>query len=222
MRNYQRIISFGGHPLDAELQGGPMVIRYAKKGALCTFVHVTKGRLTDPSATEQQKTAYEDSLLKEMKKCDEKMGGSCLQLDYTSSTLPAKETFVKLTVDYLKQEKADCVIAHARGTLHPRHYYVYETVTEAVRLLRNEGVDIDLYYGENCEDLSGFSPSVYLKQSQEELDQWFDALRCYTIFNGGVNNMPYYEFYHAMAIIHAVEAGVNPYVKAYMKAPFAE
>ena len=34
--------------------------------------------------------------------------------------------------------------------------------------------------------------------------------------------MPYYEFYHAMAIIHAVEAGVNPYAKAYMKAPFAE
>ena len=31
MGNYKRIISFGAHPLDAELQGGPMIIRYSER-----------------------------------------------------------------------------------------------------------------------------------------------------------------------------------------------
>lgn len=218
MGNYKRVISFGAHPLDAELQGGPMVIRYSEKGAKCTFVHVTKGRLTDPKATTQEKADYETSLLNEMIACDTAMGGECRLLGYTSSTLPPEEEFIQWIMKYLKEEKADCVITHARGTLHPRHYYTYETVTEAVRRLHKEGISVKLYYGENCEDLSGFIPSVYVSQTQEELERWFDALRHYTIFNGGVNSMPYYEYYHSMALIHAVEACEGTYAKAYMQA----
>lgn len=218
MNNYKRVISFGAHPLDAELQGGPMIIKYSSQGAKCTFVHMTKGRLTDPKATEDEKKGYEEKLLSEMQACDSAMGGECKLLGYTSSTLPSEEDMIKWIMDYLKQEKADCVITHARGTLHPRHYYTYETVTEAVRRLHKEGISIRLYYGENCEDLGGFVPGVYVSQTQDELDRWFNALRKYTIFNGGVNNMPYYEYYHAMAIIHAVEVGQGPYAKAYMQA----
>ena len=66
MNNYKRVISFGAHPLDAELQGGPMIIKYSSQGAKCTFVHMTKGRLTDPKATEDEKKGYEEKLLSEM------------------------------------------------------------------------------------------------------------------------------------------------------------
>lgn len=218
MGNYKRVISFGAHPLDAELQGGPMIIRYSERGAKCTFVHMTKGRLTDSKATEEEKKAYEEKLLQEMQDCDTAMGGDCKLLGYTAATLPEEEDMIHWIMEYLKEKKADCVITHARGTLHQRHYYTYETVTEAVRRLQKEGVQIKLYYGENCEDLAGFIPSVYVSQTQEELDRWFNALRHYTIFNGGVNTMPYYEYYHAMAIIHAVEASGGPYAKAYMQA----
>ena len=47
-----RIVSIGAHSLDAELLGGPLMIKYAKKGVRCTFIHVTQGRLEDSNATE--------------------------------------------------------------------------------------------------------------------------------------------------------------------------
>ncbi len=66
MGKYKRMVSIGAHPLDAELQGGPLMIKYTKEGAVCTFVHVVKGRLTDPGATEEEKRDYEETLKKEI------------------------------------------------------------------------------------------------------------------------------------------------------------
>jgi LmbE family N-acetylglucosaminyl deacetylase len=218
MGEYKRVICIGAHPLDAEIMGGPMLMRYAKRHAHCTLVHVTKGRLTDPAATEKQKEDYDISLHNEIAAAASALGCDYYAMDYISSKLPETSKFISLIADYLREQKADCVITHARGTLHPRHYYTYETVTEAVRVLRKEGKKIRLFYGENCEDLAGFTPTVYLSMTQGELDKWFAGLRKYSIFNGKVNDMPYYEYYHSMAVIRSIEAGEHGYAKAYMHA----
>ena len=39
----KRVVSIGAHSLDAELLGGPLVIKYAKQGSRCTLIHVTQG-----------------------------------------------------------------------------------------------------------------------------------------------------------------------------------
>lgn len=218
MGKYKRIISIGAHPLDAELLGGPFMIKYAKEGAKCTFVHVVKGRLTDEKATEEEKQNYENALKKEIMDTAAAMGCDALCLDYTSADLPGVEEFAEKIADYLKKEGADCVITHGRGTLHPRHYYTYEAVTSAVRTLRKEGREIQLYYGENCEDLAGFTPTVYVSMSEEDEKTWFDGLRNYAIFRGTVNDVPYYDYYHTMGKVRAMEAGADSRVKAYMHA----
>lgn len=216
MGDYKRVICIGAHPLDAEIIGGPMLMRYAVRHAHCTLVHVTKGRLTDPKATEKQKEDYDLALHREMSGAAAALGCDCYAMDYLSGELPETGEFISLLADYLREQKADCVITHARGTLHPRHYYTYEAVTEAVRLLRRDGQKIQLFYGENCEDLAGFTPTVYLSMTREELDKWFTGLRQYSIFNGEVNDMPYFEYYHSMALIRSVEAGEHGFAKAYM------
>ena len=222
MADYRRVIAIGGHPLDAELMGGPFLMRYARRGAHCTFVHVTKGRLTKPGATEEQKAAYEEKLMDEQQAVASSMGCDQLSLGYTSATIPDTPELTRQIAAYLEQEGADCVVTHARGTLHPRHYSTYEAVLAAVRLLRKKGSDIQLYFGENCEDLGGFTPTLYISQTQEELDAWFDALGEYEIFRGAVNNMPYREYYHAMAIVRSVEAEGSGYAKAYMHGPLID
>lgn len=216
MSNYQRVVSIGAHPLDAELMGGPFLMRYAARGAHGTFVHITKGRLTDPAATMEEKAAYEAKLTKEMDDVAAGMGCDQVSLGYTSATLPAPAALAAEIEAYLEHECVDCVITHARGTLHPRHYSTYEAVTAAVRSLRRKGSSIQLYYGENCEDLPGFTPTLYLSQTKEELDAWFTALSHYEIFRGKVNNVPYREYYHAMALVRSMEAEGSGYVKAYM------
>lgn len=219
---YHRIISVGAHSLDAELLGGPLMIKYAQKGAHCTFCHVTQGRLEDPDATAEEQAAY----LKKIKAenlnaarkllCDVKAYG-CL-----SSQLPSTDEFTDMLKQYFREEQADLIITHARGTLHPRHYYVYETVTAAVRELQEEGGKIKLLYGENCEDLAGFIPTRYVPLTEEQKELWFAGLGEYSIFQGKVNDMPYYEYYHTMGKIRAVEIGSRDFVKAYMEAPYID
>lgn len=217
-----RVVSIGGHSLDAELMGGPLLIQYAEQGVHCTFMHVTTGRLEDPNATEAEKTAYLQQLRDENQAVAEAMGCDFYSFGYSSGTLPSEAEFIQLLKEYFLREQVDLVVTHARGTLHPRHYYTYETVTQAVRQLRLEGIDIDLLYGENCEDLAGFSPNKYLEVSDQQVAKWFDALSHYAIFNGKVNAMPYRAYYTTMGKIRAVEVDSKQFVKAFMSAPMID
>ncbi|MEG0314551.1 MAG: PIG-L family deacetylase [Erysipelotrichaceae bacterium] len=219
---YKRIISIGAHSLDAELLGGPLLLKYSKLGAKCTYVHVTSGRLEDPKATEIDKQLYINKIKEENIKAAHALLADVYSFNYISSELPTTNEFINIIKDYLIKEKADLVITHARGTLHPRHYYVYETVTIAIKQLRKEGYNINLLYGENCEDLIGFIPTLYISISEEDKDIWFKGLSQYSIFNGKVNDMPYIQYYTAMLKIRAVEADTNSYVKAYMHAPLID
>ena len=63
MSKVQRVVSIGAHSLDAELMGGPLLLKYAKQGAHCTCMHVTQGRLEDPNATKEECDAYLKELL---------------------------------------------------------------------------------------------------------------------------------------------------------------
>lgn len=216
---YQRIVSIGGHHLDAELMGGPLLIKYALEGAHCTMINVTEGRLDRPDATEQEKADYLDRVRKENALAAQTMHCDYWNMGYTSQTLPDQETFIQSLMTYLKQEKVDLVVTHWRGTMHPRHYYTYETVTQAVLRLRQAGYAIQLLYGENCEDLIGFTPTCYITLDQAHIDTWFNGLKQYTIFNGKVNDMPYQSYYQAQLKVRAVEGGSVKPVKAYMHAP---
>ena len=55
MSQIKRVVSIGAHSLDADLLGGPLLLKYARQGAHCTCLHVTQGRLEDPNATQEEK-----------------------------------------------------------------------------------------------------------------------------------------------------------------------
>ncbi|MDR2976482.1 MAG: PIG-L family deacetylase [Streptococcaceae bacterium] len=218
----KRIVSVGAHSLDAELMGGPLLIKYAEAGAKCSFVHVTTGRLEDPFATEEAKTAYLNQLKEENQEAAERMGCNYYSYGYHAETLPNSTAFVALLKKYFVRENVDLVISHARGTMHPRHYYTYECVTEAVRQLKVENMDIDLLYGENCEDLAGFTPTKYVECTESQVEKWFHGLSAYAIFRGEVNDTPYYAYYSTMGKVRAMEIGSKNFIKAYMAAPMID
>ena len=215
---YKRLISIGGHHLDAELMGGPLLVKYAKAGAHCTFVNVTEGRL-EGDHTDEEKQAYLDNVRKENATVAKTMGCDHYNMGYTAQTLPSQGEFINLLKDYMIKEEVDCVVTHWRGTMHPRHYYTYETVTQAVLQLNREGHNIQLLYGENCEDLIGFTPTCYVTLTNDVIDTWFAGLKEYSIFNGKINDIPYNAYYTAQLKVRAMEGGAPMSVKAYMHAP---
>jgi LmbE family N-acetylglucosaminyl deacetylase len=222
MSQIKRVVSIGAHSLDAELLGGPIMLRYAKQGAHCTYIHVTQGRLEDPNATEQAKDEYLKELLNQNKRAAEKLNGDTIWLGYVSSNMPSLEEFSSRLKQYFIDEKVNLVITHWRGSMHPRHINTHDAVITAVKRLREEGNPIKLVYGETFEDLVGFIPQAYFSLANDEIDQWYAALREYSVFRGEVNDFPYYAYYSTIGKVRQIESNNNGYTVAYMYASLIE
>jgi LmbE family N-acetylglucosaminyl deacetylase len=222
MSQIKRVVSIGAHSLDAELLGGPIMLKYAKQGAHCTYIHVTQGRLEDPNATEQAKDEYLKELLNQNKLAAEKLNGDTIWLGYVSSNMPSLEEFSLRLKQYFIDEKVDLVISHWRGSMHPRHINTHDAVIAAVKRLREDGNPIKLVYGETFEDLVGFIPQAYFSLAQDEIDQWYAALREYSVFRGEVNDFPYYSYYSTIGKVRQIESNNNGYTVAYMYASLIE
>ncbi|HWQ29913.1 MAG TPA: PIG-L family deacetylase [Negativicutes bacterium] len=222
MSNIKRAVSIGAHSLDAEILGGPVLLKYARQGAHCTYIHVTQGRLEDPEATREARDAYLKELLNQNKRAAEKLNGDTIWLGYVSSSMPTLEEFSSRLEQYFIDEKVELVVTHWRGSMHPRHINTHDAVTAAVKRLREKGNPIKLVYGENFEDLVGFVPQAYFKMEQEEIDQWYSALNEYTVFRGGINDFPYYPYYSTIGKVRQIESNNDGYTVAYMYASLVE
>jgi LmbE family N-acetylglucosaminyl deacetylase len=217
-----RVVSIGAHSLDAELLGGPLLLKYARQGARCTTIHVTQGRLEDPAATEEAKQAYLKELLAQNKRAAEKLGADTLWLGYVSNNMPSTGEFSKRLVDYFIEENVQLVITHWRGSMHQRHINTHDAVTQAVKRLRERGNQIKLLYGETFEDLVGFIPQAYFSLDEGEKEQWFSALKEYQVFNGEINDFPYISYYTTNGKIREIESNNRGFTVCYMYASLVE
>ena len=222
MTSIQRVVSIGAHSLDAELMGGPLILKYARQGAHCTLIHVTQGRLEDPAATEEAKQAYLKDLLIMNQKAAEKLGADTIWLGYVSSNMPSLEDFAQRMEQYFVDEKVDLVITHWRGSMHPRHINTHDAVVTAVKRLREKGNPIRLVYGETFEDLVGFLPQAYFTLNPEEVTQWYGAMKEYAVFRGEVNDFPYQQYYPTIGKVRQIESNNSGYTVAYMYASLIE
>jgi len=222
MCNVKRVVSIGAHSLDAELMGGPLMVKYAKEGARCTYIHITQGRLEDPNATQEAKIAYLQELLNQNKRAAEKLGGDTIWLGYESINMPSLEEFSTRLVEYLEKERIDLVITHWRGSMHPRHINTHDAVTQAVKRMREKGSHIRLMYGETFEDLVGFIPQAYFVLEPEEVEQWYAGLNEYQVFRGEINDFPYRSYYPTNGKIRQIESNSYGYTVTYMYASLIE
>jgi LmbE family N-acetylglucosaminyl deacetylase len=222
MSHIKRAVSIGAHSLDAEILGGPLLLKYATEGAHCTYIHVTQGRLEDPGATEEAKSEYLKELLNQNKRAAEKLGGDTIWLGYVSSNMPSLEAFSERLEKYFVDEKVELVITHWRGSMHPRHVNTHDAVTAAVKRLREKGNSIRLIYGENFEDLVGFIPQAYFTLEQEEMERWYSGLKEYSVFKGEINDFPYREYYSTIGKVRQIESNNTGFTIAYMYASLIE
>ena len=222
MSEIKRVVSIGAHSLDAEILGGPIMLKYAKQGAHCTYIHVTQGRLEDSNATQEAKDEYLKELLNQNKHAAEKLNGDTIWLGYVSDNMPSIDEFSGRMEQYFIDEKVDLVITHWRGSMHPRHINTHDAVTTAVKRLREKGNPIRLVYGENFEDLVGFIPQAYFKLEQNEIDQWYSGMREYSVFRGEINDFPYYSYYSTIGKVRQIESNNDGYTVAYMYASLIE
>lgn len=217
----KRVVSIGGHSMDAEILGGPLLIKYSKQGARVTCANTVMGRL-EGDHTQEEKDAYVAQVAHESELAAADLGGDTLWLGYSGDTMPTTEEFAARLERWFTDEGVDLAITHWRGSMHPRHIATHDAVTEAVKSMRRKGSHIKLVYGLTFEDLVGFTPQAYFTLTDDEVAQWMRALNEYAIFRGEVNDFPYTDYYPTNLKVKQIEAESSGPTVCYMYASLIE
>lgn len=214
------VMTIGAHALDAELMGGAVGIKYAREGHDTTYVHITRGERGHRYKSSEE---YGKQLDIEIPKVAEALGGRAIWTGYVAGQLPSQEQIQMDLCEIIRKERPDIVITHWRGSLHPRHVLTHDAVLEAVKMAANDKIKTEsplhqvnyVFFGENCEDLNGFIPQIYI-DIEDSFEQWFEALSNYELFSSGMANVPYRDYYRTMATMRAIEVGNQKLSKAFM------
>ena len=162
-----RIICFGAHPDDCELQAGGTAALWAEKGHQVKFVSVTNGDIGHWQTTGAPLAARRK---REVEAADQLLGIASAVLDiHDGELLPSLEhrrTITRLIRDW----KADLVITHRPNDYHPDHRYTGVLVQDAAYMVTVPGFCPDtphlnknpifLYFPDNFSKPNPFKPSV--------------------------------------------------------------
>ena len=123
-----RIIVFGAHPDDCELEAGGTAARWAMLGYKVKFVSVTNG---DIGHHEMAGAILARRRTAEVKKCAEILGIETEVLDiHDGELLPTLENR-RIITRKIREWRADVVIAHRPNDYHPDHRYTGILVQDA-------------------------------------------------------------------------------------------
>ncbi len=123
-----RIIVFGAHPDDCELEAGGTAARWAKAGYKVKFVSVTNG---DIGHHEIAGAMLARRRTEEVKACAKILGIETEVLDiHDGELLPTLENR-RLLTRKIREWKADVVISHRPNDYHPDHRYTGILVQDA-------------------------------------------------------------------------------------------
>jgi N-acetylglucosamine malate deacetylase 1 len=190
-----RIIVFGAHPDDCELDAGGAAIKWAKQGHRVKLVSVTNG---DIGHWQMKGKPLARRRLAEVQAADRILGAETEVLPIHDGelepTLEHRRTITRL----IRQWQADIVIAPRSWDYHPDHRYVGVLVQDAAYMvtvpffcpdtppLRDNPVF--LYASDGFEKPYPFRPDVVVS-IDDVLEQKVDALHELTsqIYEGGAN-----------------------------------
>jgi LmbE family N-acetylglucosaminyl deacetylase len=193
-----RIIAFGAHPDDCELQVGGTAMMWAKKGHHVLLVSVTNGDIGHwreaggPLALRRRN---------EVQKAHQVLGVQGVILDvHDGELLPTLENRRMLT-RLIREWKADVVLGHRPNDYHPDHRYTGVLVQDAAYMVTVPFFCPDvppltknpvfLYYGDRFQKPNPFDPDIVIS-IDGVMEKKLDALAIMEsqFYEGGANGSP--------------------------------
>ena len=190
-----RIIAFGAHPDDCEIQVGGSAALWARQGHHVLLVSVTNGDIghwREAGGPLAQRRAAEAAA------CAKKLGVTSQVLDiHDGELLPTLENR-KLITRVIREWKADIVIAHRPWDYHPDHRYVGVLIQDAAFMVTVPFIVPDvpylkknpvfLYSSDGFQKPYPFTPDIAVSVD-DSFDQKLDGLHELTSqhYEGGAN-----------------------------------
>jgi len=136
-----RIICFGAHPDDCELQAGGVGAMWAEKGHLVKFVSTTNG---DVGHWREAGAPLALRRLKEAQECSKILGTNVEVFDIHDGELEVNLENRKKVIRVIRQWKADIVISPRPNDYHPDHRYTSVLVQDAAYMVTVPGICPDV------------------------------------------------------------------------------
>lgn len=221
MSSNNHLVVCGAHALDAEVMAGGIIAKYSGTSHKITILHMTRGERGHPTKNSDN---FASQLDEERERVAREFSVDQSWMGYPAGELPLNEKTIGDIKEKLAKLNPTNIVTHWRGSWHPRHVNTHYIVQRAVKDLQKSKREFalrGLYYGENCEDLAGFDPDMYISLSSDNVESWFKALKKYELFRLSEKtpmevSIPYSDYYGSMVRVRGLEIGVT-FAQAFME-----
>jgi LmbE family N-acetylglucosaminyl deacetylase len=162
-----RVIAFGAHPDDCDIDAGGLAAKYAKAGHLVKFVSVTNG---DAGHQEQGGGMLAARRRGEAREAGRRIGIEYEVLDHHDGELMPALEVRKEIIRLIRQWKADIVLAPRSNDYHPDHRYTGILVQDAAYMVTVPNLVPDteslrtnpvfLYFADSFQRPAPFRPDI--------------------------------------------------------------
>jgi len=205
------ILAIGAHAGDAELTMGPLLAAEQKRGTRVVILDLTLGEKGHPKLSAEE---YAAQKRREATAVASALGAELEIGPYRDAELPDNEEARRFVAGVIRRVKPTLVLTHWKESMHRDHSATSAIVRDAVLLAALPGVEgvpgaphrgVSVWYAENWEDATGFSPYIYVGIDSTSWNRWRAAVSNYA-FARGETGFPYIEYYDALGKVRGIEA----------------
>jgi LmbE family N-acetylglucosaminyl deacetylase len=208
------LLVVGAHAMDAEIMAGGLAAAAVDGGWDVQLLHLTRGERGHP---ELSATIFGPQLEREMAEAAGALGVG-YEWAGIMAPLPEAGEVAPVIRDAIERVHVDVVVTHWKGSWHQSHVRAHEAVVLAAGIMEAAP---PVLYAENCEDLTGFSPTHFASMDHV-MAKWLQAMEAYELFrlskpdsySGGI---PYWCYYVAAMRVRGMQCGFE-LAEAFMPA----
>ena len=205
------ILAIGAHAGDAELTMGPLLAAERTRGTRVVILDLTLGERGHPTLSMEQ---YAAQKRREATSVAAAIGAELEIGPWHDAEIPDTEEARRWVASVIRRVRPTLVITHWKESMHRDHSATSAIVRDAILLAALPGVSgvegapqrgVSVWYAENWEDATGFSPYVYVAVDSASWSRWKMAVSAFE-FARGATGFPYVEYYDALGRVRGIEA----------------
>lgn len=205
------ILAIGAHAGDAELTMGPLLTAERTRGTRVVILDLTLGERGHPTLSVEH---YAAQKRREATEVAAAIGAELEIGPYQDAEIPNDEAARRWVAAVIRRVRPTLVLTHWKESMHRDHSTTSAIVRDAILLAALPGISgvagqphrgVSVWYAENWEDATGFSPYVYVGIDSASWSRWRTAVSNFE-FARGATGFPYVEYYDALGRVRGIEA----------------
>jgi LmbE family N-acetylglucosaminyl deacetylase len=207
-------LAIGAHCGDVEIVSAGVLAKQKSLGDDIAILHMTLG---EKGHKGMHPSKYAEQKRKEALAAGRVLGAEIIFAPYSDGELPYNDEAVGIVTEIIRELKPTTIITHWKRSIHRDHAFTHSVSMDAILLSVLEGVKSkysknknfrEVFFAENWEDKDEFNPYVYYDIS-DTMKDWEKCVRKYQLFDGGVSDFNYFDYYKSLFKLRGCEIGVD-------------